>query len=331
MESALSPAKIFFHSTVRTPFVEEDLTTLKKHFEVRFSFACGPAAVPAILSAVPRADLTFNWFASVYSFVAVSAARLAGKKSLVVLGGVDVAKEPEIGYGLWLSPWKGALVGRALRHADAVLSVDPSLSRQAAARAKYSGRNIEYVPTGYDSRYWVPLGSKQQVVLTVAGCRDTVRARAKGIDFLCTVARNLPDVRFRLVGVDAGIDDWVRSMAPPTMEILPFLSREELRREYQSAKVYCQPSFAEGLPNSLCEAMLCGCVPVGTDVGGIPTAVGGRPLARYGDVTGLGDLLREALAAPESVGLEGRDRIAKTFTCERRESELIRIISRALG
>lgn len=32
--------------------------------------------------------------------------------------------------------------------------------------------------------------------------------------------------------------------------------------------------MSEGLPNTLCEAMLCGCIPVGSEVNGIPLAIG---------------------------------------------------------
>ena len=40
----------------------------------------------------------------------------------------------------------------------------------------------------------------------------------------------------------------------------------------------------EGLPNALCEAMLCECVPVGTDVQGIRTAMGDAGFyVPYGD------------------------------------------------
>jgi len=48
---------------------------------------------------------------------------------------------------------------------------------------------------------------------------------------------------------------------------------EELIKYYQKAKVY-QLSEYEGLPNALCEAMLCECVPAGTRYCGIPTAIG---------------------------------------------------------
>jgi glycosyltransferase involved in cell wall biosynthesis len=37
--------------------------------------------------------------------------------------------------------------------------------------------------------------------------------------------------------------------------------------------VYAQFSITEGLPNVVCEAMLAGCIPVGSNVGGIPELI----------------------------------------------------------
>ena len=47
-----------------------------------------------------------------------------------------------------------------------------------------------------------------------------------------------------------------------------------MKELYQNTKFYFQGSRLEGLPNSLCEAMLCGCVPIGSKVFGIPDAIG---------------------------------------------------------
>jgi glycosyltransferase involved in cell wall biosynthesis len=103
--------------------------------------------------------------------------------------------------------------------------------------------------------------------------------------------------------------------------------REKLVGHYQRAKVYCQPSYTEGLPNSLCEAMLCGCIPVGTRAGGIPTAIGETGyIVEYRDQTGLVDAVRLALAAPVEKGRAARARIAAEFTRERREQSLCRVI-----
>ncbi|MGB5872618.1 MAG: glycosyltransferase family 4 protein [Bacteroidota bacterium] len=319
--------RILFTSTRATTFINEDLLILRKHFDVEELIDHGFSAFLRILQRVRSIDITFTWFASVYSFAAALAAALMRRRSVIVIGGVDVSRHPDIGYGLWLSRWKGILAGYALRHADRVLTVDPALGREAMRLARYDGRNIRWVPTGYDSGFWVPAGNKTVSILTVASCWDETRLRAKGIDFLCQAARDMPSVQFTVIGIAPVMHDLVRSMAPDNLEILPSIPRNDLLQYYQSSKVFCQPSYTEGLPNSLCEAMLCECVPVGTRIGGIPTAMGEAGfLVPFGDVDGLVGGLRSALDSGASAGTRARQQIAENFTLERRERELVQIL-----
>ncbi len=322
--------KILFTSSLFTSFISEDLNLLRKHYDVDHLVTLGPAAPLKIFAGVRRADLTFTWFASVYSFFVVQTAALFRKRAILVVGGVDAAKDPEIGYGIWLSPWKSILVRSALRKAFKVLPVDPSLVREVARLGEYDGKNIRWVPTGYDASYWIPAGLKEPHILTVAACHNEGRLKAKGIDFLMSCARRLPEKRFVLVGLTPPAFDRARAEAPSNVEIIPFVGRNELLGHYQRARIYFQPSRNEGLPNSLCEAMLCGCIPVGTDVGGIPTAIGNAGfLAPYGDVEKMTAALNSAFVAKGAVGEEARERIATEFTIERRERALLELIGEA--
>jgi len=319
----LSSRTLLFTSTVSAPFVDEDLSLLRRHIRVDHVSGSGLRAIASILTRLPRAQITYTWFASVYAAVTVGLARLLGKPSVVVVGGVDVARLPDLGYGLWVSSWKGRFSGFALRHADRVLVVDPSLAVRARELARYDGTNIVWVPTGYDSERWKPSGVKRRLVLTVAWCTTRGRVHAKGIDLLCRAAARMPDVPFRLIGIEKDLEGYVRSFAPPNVEILSPLPRVELLAHYQEAKVYCQPSVSEGLPNCVCEAMLCEAIPVGTDVGGIPTALGdaGRCVP-YGDINGLCEAIRQSLSDLPEGGAAARKRIATEFTLSRRDLAL---------
>ena len=112
------------------------------------------------------------------------------------------------------------------------------------------------------------------------------------------------------------IDDSVemlRKIAPKNVEFTGFVPDEELLRWYQRAKVYCQLSRYEGLPNALCEAMLCECVPVGTKYCGIPTAIGDTGFyADFGDVNGTAEAIKKALSN-QNLGKKARDRIKTNF------------------
>jgi glycosyltransferase involved in cell wall biosynthesis len=61
---------------------------------------------------------------------------------------------------------------------------------------------------------------------------------------------------------------------PDNLLLVPPQQFDKLGQYYQNASFYAQLSRSEGLPNALCEAMLCGCIPVGTDVGDIRITIG---------------------------------------------------------
>jgi glycosyltransferase involved in cell wall biosynthesis len=324
----LSRPKILFTSTLSNSFILEDLRLLRKFYHVDAFISAGFTVPFRLIHRIIRADVTFTWFASVYSFFVVLLASLFRRRSILVVGGVDVARVPEFHYGIWLSPWKSAFVKYALRHASRVLVVDASLQEAAIRLAKYSGDNISCVPTGYDEEVWRPSGTKERYVLTVAGCDDRRRMGIKGIGFLFEVARRCKDLNFVLIGIGPGLLHEIRESVPGNVTVLQRMDRTSLLPYYQRAAVYCQPSFVEGLPNSVCEAMLCECVPVGTDRGGIPTAIGGAGfVVPYGDAAKCAAAIQKALDAPPEAGKKAREHIAGTFPLLRREESLRQAIA----
>ena len=290
----------------------------------------GARAIPSIARAVRRSDIVYTWFASTYAAAAVASARAFHRRSVIAIGGADVAGIDEIGYGIWVSRWKSRLVSYALKGADLVLAVDPFLKDEAIRRAGYDGLNIEYLPTGYDSVFWSPGGEKANSVLTVAVCDTEARMRVKGVDLLLDTARSLPGTRFLLVGIQEPHATHLRARAPANVEIRGRVSRDELLTLYRRSKVYCQPSRLEGLPGSVCEAMLCGCVPVCTDVGGMRTPVSGYGfLVPWGEPGALAAAIKAAMAGPIDPG--GRGSIASRFSLERREQGLMKLFGGLAG
>ncbi len=327
-----SRPKVFFSSSLWTPFIEEDYRIVSKYFPVRKLIADKFAAILLIPLEVLRSDITFSWFGSVYAGYTVFLAKVFKKKSLIVVGGVDASKDAEINYGIWLSRWKSVVVRYAFRHADKLLTVDPFLEKEAKRLAEYDGANITTVATGYDAAAWSVGESKKQMVLCVAACQDEDRMKKKGIEKLFAAARALPDIPFQVIGIHNNLLPKVRLLAPPNVEIISYVPRELLLPYYQHAKVYCQPSFTEGLPNTLCEAMLCGCIPVGTIAGGIPTAIGDAGfLVPYRDQDALVQALKTALSSSVSAGVKARQRILTEFTVERREQALLKVIRELAG
>ncbi len=327
-------ARILFLSTCASSFVINDIRMLGEVSRLKVIISSGFSMIIKILFFLPFCKINFCWFGTVYSAIAVIWGRFLGKKTVIVLGGVDAVKIPELNYGIWMVPWKARLLGWAYKKADALLAVSPAFKNQVMQLAGYDGSNVHYVPTAYDTEFWKPAGGKTDCVLTVAhaGFNVTIeeslrRFRIKGLDVLFSAARLLPDISFFLVGYNASLLTKMEVDVPSNMSLFDFLEPAALREYYRKAKVYCQPSLSEGLPNTLCEAMSSGCIPVGSDAGGIPEAIGDTGcIVPYGDAKALAEAVSGCLREPLEKGEAARNRIVKHFSRERRKADLIRYV-----
>ena len=298
---------------------------MSSSFPTRHLAGHGAWQVVRIFFGVLRSSLVVAWFASVYGSIACILAGILGKPTVMIVGGVDLAKDRDLHYGIWLSPWRSRIVGTALRRATRVLAVDRTLMAEVKVRADYDGANVDCLPTGYDARVWKPAGKKQDTILTVAVAHDIRRAKLKGIDTLVAAARGLPSTRFDVVGVNPLLARPL--LAPENVFFHPPVPREELLPWYREAKIYCQPSRREGLPNSLCEAMLCGCYPVVTNVGGNVNAVGETGIVvPLRDAGSLVRALRRAMKMNARAGNAARKRIARLFPKAKRVKGLIGLV-----
>jgi glycosyltransferase involved in cell wall biosynthesis len=107
----------------------------------------------------------------------------------------------------------------------------------------------------------------------------------------------------------------------PGVEYVGYVSEERKREILDESSVYVLPTYAEGVPIAILEAMAGGNAVVSTGVGGIPSVVDEENgvLVEPGDADALADALRSLLRDPDrirSMGEESRRRVVAAHSWE---------------
>ncbi|ABN57532.1 MULTISPECIES: glycosyltransferase family 4 protein [Methanoculleus] len=325
--------KIFLVSPSPSTFTERDLEALRREYLVReaviSNYRGGNGLKRSllitfeILRGVLWADLTYSWFAHNHSYLAVTLANLLGKRTIVVIGGYEVAREPEIGYGALLNQKLAKRVNYIIQNADHILAVSEFNRREILELGDH--RHVAVVYNGIDCAQFSPGEEKDDLVITVCQISQSNIA-LKGLDTFLETARHFPDLRFAVIGrdLDGSIED-LRRDAPPNVEIISPTSQGELLQWYRRAKVYCQLSYRESFGVALAEAMACECVPVVTDRGALPEVVGDTGfVVPYGDAEATAAGILGALQSDR--GKAARARVEKEFSLEGRMQKIRNII-----
>jgi len=313
---------------MNAPFIDDDKNILSKYYSLEHYVGAGFGGIVKYFFYPLFSDVAVCWFCSFYSFFMVLACKIARKKSVIILGGVDCANLPEIGYGVWIKKYKHPFLKFALKNATEILTVDMSLKDKIEKASKLNLPKIRLLRTAQKSDFWVYSTQKEQTILTVAGCQTKSRGLMKGLDILNQVAKLLP-FKFIVVGTETVLAKETCGTLSPNITFIKKIPRKELLAYYQKSKVYFQPSRFEGLPGAICEAILCGAIPVGSAVCGIPTAIADSGfVVKSGDIQGFVVAIQKAMNLPNI--LTGRERIKEMFDYDKREKGLVEVIEKLL-
>jgi glycosyltransferase involved in cell wall biosynthesis len=226
-----------------------------------------------------------------------------------------------------------ALSAFVVRRADTVRVVSRQIARDAVAAGVRSDR-IAIVPARCDTDLfnpdrWREAGKGMRATFPgdpaspVVGFLGTLNA-SKGLDVLVKACSNLAQRRpFRLaVAGDGPLRQELEAAADSSglpIAILGRLSSSDIPRFLAAVDVLAMPSYDEGLPRAVLEAMAMRVPVVASRVGGIPDAVQDRGtglLVSPGDPEMLAAALHRVLDEPElasRLGDAGRRRVLEHF------------------
>jgi glycosyltransferase involved in cell wall biosynthesis len=171
-----------------------------------------------------------------------------------------------------------ATEGRMLEQAGCITTVSKALANELHILHGIDPGSIKVLGNGVDTEAFVPGKAKpnEKIVLYTGHL-----AYNKGLIDLVEAARHVlrkyPEVSFVLTG-RGPIERELRAMIANmnianNFRFVGYVDRASLIELYQNATVYVFPSYYEGLPTSVLEAMACGTPVVATAIDGIPEVV----------------------------------------------------------
>lgn len=179
---------------------------------------------------------------------------------------------------------------------------------------KWVNKNkINIIPNGTDKVFFEKLKSnnfkkehniKGKIVLYLGRLNVT-----KGADKFVLAAKEIlkqrNDLTFVILGPDEGLKSTIKEMIKDEKNILllePTTERKKIVELYQASSVYVLPSYREGLPLTLFEAMASGLPVVASPVNGVPFEMKEPDngfLVKYGDIKNLKLRILEVIDNPE--------------------------------
>ena len=291
-----------------------------------------------------------TWFADYHAAVIVFLAKLTGKKAIIFAGGQEAICYPELKKGVYYKKFRGLCVKYALRKASHIIPNHKSLIWHENFYYSDDGKKdgIKYyipdiktpmtiIANGVDlKRFYrdLSIAKENDRILTVGTMGGTNDFFNKGFDLFVEMARRMPELKFTLIGFRMEFMPWIEenykvSQIANLETILFFCPDEILNLNYNRAKVFVQASITEGMPFTLNEAMLCECIPVGSNVNGIPDAIGDTGIiVKKRSPEALEEAIGKALKL--ETGALARNRVLENFSMPLHREKLLSLFEQIL-
>lgn len=170
--------------------------------------------------------------------------------------------------------------------------------------------------------YTTSLKDTSKPTILFLGRLSTNKGTGELITAMIDVMQKFPNSVLELGG-DGDIETYrLQASGLPNIKFLGWVDDAGRQAALARASIYCLPSWNEGLPMSVLEAMSAGLPVVSTPVGGIPEAITEGVtglLVQPGDIKNLAAALCKLLQDPEmatAMGKKGQDRHRDRFSAE---------------
>lgn len=264
------------------------------------------------------------WFANFHSVLPTLFCKLLKKKSIIILGGSDVNDVNEIGYGASKTKLMKSAIAMSIKNSSLLLPVSKAML--PVLQKKYGKKilaKVTHLPTGYDKDRWIIKDLNRTQILTVASFSARETYLVKGLDRFVAIAKACPEIDFVIVGARNKASELIED-CPSNLTIKGLMTRDQLVEEYNQSSIYLQLSRSEGLPNAVCEAMLSGCYPIGTSVGGVPDLIQnhGSVLSSPFDILESVEVIKQVFSSNSINRNAIRDHIVKHYSIKQRRIAL---------
>ena len=225
-----------------------------------------------------RPDLILNYWLYPDGYAAVRIGRELGVPVIVGAIGSDLRRRND--------PITVRRVQQTMLDADAVITVSEELRQQAIAQG-VSADKVTAILNGCDTSVFQPgdrAAARAQVacdasdeLIVYAGNLLVTKGLGELMDAFVELAKSRPRLRLAVVGQGPYKETLASRAAAAGMENRVTLpgrcDAAGIARWMRAADVFCLPSYSEGCPNVVVEALACGRPIVATTVGGIPELV----------------------------------------------------------
>lgn len=349
--------KVLFMQPTNSTFMETDYKILCSKYSAdriilnqtnKFEYCRKLCRLVLSIFALRKYDAFVVWFGDYHSAIAAFLAKILHKKMVLFIGGYDAVYYPDKNIGVYNNAIRGRVCKYAITHSDLIIANHGSLIESNNRYIDNTDRpsGLKNIIKNFKGHYKVIYNGidvskadafdkvkNPRLVLTTGATPKWEDIYNKGYDILIEVARLLPEFEFVFVNISHSrlkrLEKEYNYSNVPNLKIYSYIPWEELLDLFNKAKVYAQPSISEGMPYALVEAMLFECIPVGSNVAGIPTVID-----KYGiilnerNVSKLADAIKQA--ADMDTGKMASAYIRQNFSIELRTIKIIKAIDEIL-
>ncbi len=334
----MAEKKILYIYLVNTTFVKTDYEILSTSSAVdKYCFVPSKKMISLLTQLVKQLvfllikgwkyDAFYIWFGDYHSLLPILFAKLTGKKSYLVVGGYDVCRIPELQYGSFYKTIRGCFTIKSIKYCSVNLTVSTFVDRIVRYIAPKANRKLIYNAVRLNNKTGISEVPKENIILTVGVIPSKQVFLRKGIDTFIETAKLLPQYKFVCVGIRSELLNEMKTTLPANIFFYQKVEQQELVDFYNKAKVYAQFSRMDTFCLTLAEAMTFNCIPVITNIGGMPEVMGNAGFLVKREPEKIAKIIEKVMKDKVAIEEDGASRIAKMFSMAMRKEKLLAHIS----